>query len=303
MRLPNKTIKKIVEKSEFVDKKQLEKAVSAAEELRKSLSDILIFRGLVSEEILGQLVADYFDVSYISLKKKTIPKKVLDLVPETTARIFRVVPFQVKGNKLKLAMEDPRNLEAIEFVKRKTALEVEPCFITSQELNKALGLYKQNIKQEFAQIIEENLKKTKEVDLSNIEEAASNLPVVKILDTLLEYAMAEGASDIHLEREEEETIVRFRIDGLLRDVLTIPKEMHSALVARIKILSGLKIDEHRIPQDGRFKFKKDKNFISLRVSILPSFYGENIVMRLLEESRRPLSLEELGFNGKKLVSF
>lgn len=299
--LPDETIRKIVEQSDFVDKDKLEEAIKISQELRKPLSEILIFKGLLSEEVLGQLIADHFDVPFISLKKKTIPKEILSLIPETTARIFRVVPVEVRGDKVKLGMEDPRNLEAIEFVKRKTGFEVIPCFVTTEDLNKSLGFYKANIKERFGQIIRETVQKTGVIDVTDVRKAASDIPVVKVLDTLLEYAMTEVASDVHLELEEEETIARFRVDGFLRDILTLPKEIHSALVARIKILAGLKIDEHRVPQDGRFKFKSNTEYISLRVSILPSFYGENVVMRILPESKRPLSLEELGMTGRSLT--
>lgn len=300
MRLPDKTIREIVEKSGFVDKSKLAEVEKSARELNKPLTEALVFKGLLSEEVLGQLIAEHFKVPHASLKKKKISEKLLALVPETTARIFRVVPVELKKNVLKLGMEDPRNLEAIEFVKRKTGYEVEPCYISPEALNKILGQYKQNIKQEFDKIIAENAKKTKVGKTADVEKAASDIPVVKALDTLLDYAIAEGTSDLHLELEEEETIVRFRVDGLLRDVLTLPKDLHAALIARIKILAGLKIDEHRIPQDGRFKFESDKEYISLRVSVLPSFYGENAVMRLLRESARPLSLEELGLMGNSL---
>lgn len=302
MRLPNEKIEQIIEKSGFVAKEKLSDAMRSSEELRKPLSETIIFKGFLSEEVLGQLIADYFKVPYISLKKKKASFDVLSLIPETTARTFRVIPVSLENKKIKLGMEDPRNLEAIEFVKRKTGYEVIPCYVSHEDLNKALGLYKRNIKEEFAGIIEENTKKTKLAKITaDIEKAANDIPVVKVLDTLLEYAMAEGASDLHLELEEKETIVRFRIDGLLRDILTLPSNLQAALVARIKILSGLKIDEHRLPQDGRFKFASDREGISLRVSVLPSFFGENVVMRLLAESARPLSLEELGLTGKSLL--
>jgi type IV pilus assembly protein PilB len=301
MHLSNKLVKDIVTKSGFVNSKKLEEAVVSSKDLGKPLSETLVFKGLLSEEVLGNIIAEYFKVPYASLKKKRIPEEILSLVPERTSRTFRIIPISLKDNVLKLGMEDPRNLEAIEFVKRKTGYEVIPSFISSEELNKALGQYKQNIKREFDKIIQNNAKKSNLSKIANVEKAASDVPVVKVLDTLLDYSLAEGASDLHLELEEEETIVRFRVDGLLRDVLTLPKELQAALIARIKILSGLKIDEHRVPQDGRFKFESDKEYISLRVSILPSFYGENAVLRLLRESARPLSLEELGMMGDSLA--
>lgn len=300
MRLPDKLIKEIVEKSKYVDEASLLSAAKSSEELRKPLSETLVFKGLLSDEILGELVADHFKVSYYSLAKKRVKEDVLRLVPETTSRNFRVIPLELTKNTLKLGMEDPRNLEAIEFVKRKTGYTVEPTLVTSEELNKALGFYKKNIKDEFGDIIRINADKTIHNKHEDVEKSATELPVIKVLNTLLEYAVVEGASDIHIEFGEDESIVRFRVDGFLRDVLTLPVGIHPAVVARIKILSGLKIDEHRLPQDGRFKFQSDDETISLRVSVLPSFYGENIVMRILRESSRPLSLEELGLTGSSL---
>ena len=300
MRLPDKLIKEIVGESKYVDEEKLVDAARSSSELRKPLAETLVFKGLLSDEILGKLIAEHFKVPYYSLRAKKVSKEMLELLPETTARNFRVIPLELVKNKLKLGMEDPRNLEAIEFVKRKTGYSVEPMLVTSDELNKALGSYKKDIEDEFSEIIKKNANRTSHKKLENMEKAATDVPVVKVLDTLLEYASAEGASDVHIEREEDESIVRFRVDGFLKDVLTLPTDIHPAVVARIKILSGLKIDEHRVPQDGRFKFKSDEELISLRVSVLPSFYGENIVMRILRESSRPLSLEELGLTGSSL---
>ncbi|NCN58497.1 hypothetical protein COW99_06200 [Candidatus Roizmanbacteria bacterium CG22_combo_CG10-13_8_21_14_all_38_20] len=301
MRLPDKLIKEIVEESKYVDQDKLAAAALSSSELGMPLSETLVFKGLLSDEILGKLVAEHFKVPYYSLQKKRVSEEMLALLPETTARNFRVIPLELIKNRLKLGMEDPRNLEAIEFVKRKTGYSIEPTLVTSDELNVALGSYKKNINEEFSEIIKKNADKTSRAKLEDVEKAAIDVPVVKVLDTLLEYATAEGASDIHIEHGEDESIVRFRVDGFLKDVITLNTDLHPPVVARIKILSGLKIDEHRVPQDGRFKFKSDDEIISLRVSILPSFYGENIVMRILRESARPLSLEELGLTGSSLV--
>jgi type IV pilus assembly protein PilB len=196
-------------------------------------------------------------------------------------------------------MLDPSDLEAREFVKRKTGLKLKIFYVASLDLASAIGQYKRNIKQVFTKIIEENVQKST-TNISDEAKSATDLPVIKILDTILEFAAAEGASDIHMEVLEAEFLIRFRVDGVLRDILTLPKTIHPAIVARIKILSDLKIDEHRIPQDGRFKFKINENFIALRVSILPAFFGENIVLRILAESARPQSLEELGLSGHNL---
>ena len=198
-------------------------------------------------------------------------------------------------------MENPEDFEALEFAKRHTGLTIVPHFTTKEVLNAALGQYKKSINEDFQRIISENLKKaspgTVEEDLAR---AAEEVPIVKILDTIISYSLAERASDIHIETMSEEVVVRFRIDGVLRDIIKLQRGVEAALVARIKILSNLKIDEHRVPQDGRYKFSLDDEVVSLRISIIPSFYGENVVMRLLQEGARPLSLEELGLTGHNL---
>ncbi|MCJ7827958.1 GspE/PulE family protein, partial [Patescibacteria group bacterium] len=262
------------------------------------LADILIFRGLINEQSFGQLVAEYYEVPFASLRHRVIPLETLQLIPENLARSYRIIPFEKKDDQLLLAMEDPEDLEALELAKRQTGLKVKPYYCTPDAIAKNLSQYKKNIRKDFDKIIAENVKKTKSSKEKDLNRVAADVPVIKILDTILQYAVAEGASDVHVEMMEKELVVRFRIDGLLRDIISLPKAVHAAIVARVKVLANLKIDEHRIPQDGRFKFQIDEDFISLRVSIIPAFYGENIVMRLLFESARPLSLEELGLSGR-----
>jgi type IV pilus assembly protein PilB len=297
--LPEK-LKEIVLKAGFISEEDFNKAVRVAKELERPLVDVLIFRGLINEQSLGQLVAEHFKVPFAALRHKVIPLEILSLIPENSARSYKILPFEKTDKELHLAMEDPEDFEAIEFAKRQSGLKIKPFFATSEALTKGTSQYKKNIRQEFAKIITENVKKTKAKRITgkNLAKAASDVPVVKILDTILEYAIAERASDIHIELLEIELVVRYRIDGLLRDIVSLPREIHPAIVARVKVLTHLKIDEHRVPQDGRFKFQIAEDFISLRVSIIPAFYGENVVMRLLFESARPLSLEELGLQGK-----
>jgi type IV pilus assembly protein PilB len=294
----------ILEKSGVIKKEDLDEAYQSSQELERSLTDILVFRGLVSEDALGELVAKQLQVPFISLKNRVVPDETLDLVPSNLARHYRIIPFEKTKDSLSLAMEDPNNFEAIEMVRRRTGLSVNVFFISKGDLARALNQYKRDIEKNFKAIIAENVKKTAalkgEVELKKLLELASELPVVKILDTLLEYAVAENASDLHLETQADVLMIRLRIDGKLHDILTLPKEIHPAIVARIKILSNLKIDEHRIPQDGRFKFQIDEALIAIRVSIIPAFLGECVVLRLLSESSRPLSLEELGLSGNNL---
>lgn len=295
------TLKQIILKSGFVSEADFNAALKTADELKKPISDVLIIRGIISEEILGQLIAEHYKVPFVNLHSKVIPAEVLKTVPEQAAATFRLIPFGIEDSTLLLAMEDPGDLEAREFVKRKTGMHLKLHYVSAPDLNQALGQYKKNITEAFTSIIDENVAKTKEKSKGvDVAKLATDLPVVKILDTILEYAYAENASDVHFEASEKNFLVRFRIDGVLQDVLNLPKTIHPAIVARIKILSRLKIDEHRIPQDGRFKFKIKDTDIALRVSILPAFFGENIVLRLLPESARALSLEELGLSGKNL---
>ncbi len=296
MLLPE-VLKTILVQSKFIAEKDFEQAVKTASDLKKPLVDILIFQGLVSEELLGHLIAEYYKVPYVKVKHKRIALEVLQIIPEEAARSFRMIPFAMENNLLQVAMENPQDLAAIEFIKRKTNYPLKLFFTLPPEISRALGQYKRNIKIIFKDIIDENVKKTT-IDRADIGKAATEVSVIKILDAILEYAAAEDASDIHWDSLEDGMLVRFRVDGVLVDIFMLPREIQPAIVARIKILSGLKIDEHRIPQDGRFKLKIADELIAFRVSILPSFYGENVVLRLLAESARPLSLKELGIQGK-----
>lgn len=299
MKLPAEDFKKILVSSGLVSEKDFNEAAQAAEDLGKEIEDVLIFRGLINEEVLGKLTAQHLKVPYLNLRHQVIPEKNLALIPEKIARSYRIIPFAVEDGKLKLGMEDPSNFEALEFARRQTGLQIVPHFATSNDLDRALGQYKRNIRAEFDRIIAENIKKTAPAE-EDLAKAAERLPIVKILDTVLEYAVAERASDVHIETFTKDVIIRFRIDGVLQDIIKLPRGIEAALVARVKVLSRLKIDEHRIPQDGRYKFMIDENVYALRVSVIPGFYGENVVMRLLPETTRPLSLEELGLTGDNL---
>jgi len=291
----------LLKASNFIKQEELDNAYQSSKDLKRPFSDILFFRGLITEDALSQLIAEKINVPYVALKNRIIPDEILYLIPENLARHYKMIPFEKDEKTLSLAMEDPENFEATELVKRRTSLQIKPFFASKLDLSKALNQYKRDLKKKFENIIAENLQKAtikEEVGEKELTKIAVDLPVVKILDALLEYAVAENASDLHLETLGDSLLVRLRIDGVLRDVLNLPREIQPAILARIKVLSNLKIDEHRIPQDGRFKFAIDDVLIALRVSIIPAFYGENIVLRVLPESARPLSLEELGINGK-----
>lgn len=298
MKLATDTLKKIIVDSGFISETEFDSANQSAQDLHKDIGDILVFRGLINEETLNKIVSEHLKVPYASVGKKSISEDTLLLVPEKLARTYRMVPFEKKDGKLSIAMENPEDFEALEFARRQTNLKIIPHYASGKDINRGLGQYKKSIKHDFDKVISENLRKASpEEDLAK---AAEKLPIIKILDTILGYAVAERASDIHIETGDQEVVVRFRIDGVLRDIVKLPKGIEAALVARIKILSNLKIDEHRIPQDGRYKFNIDEEIVALRISIIPGFYGENVVARILHETARPLSLEELGLKGKGL---
>jgi type IV pilus assembly protein PilB len=298
MNLSTDVLKKILLDSGFIPEKEFDDAVETASELGKNPLDILIFRGFINEDTLSKLLSEYYGISYANIQKISIPDEVLSLIPEKIARSYRILPFAKDGGKLKLAMENPEDFEALEMAKRNTGLKIVPYYASKVDMVRAMGQYKRGIKEDFDKIIKENLKKASpEEDLAK---AAEKLPIIKILDTILSYSNAERASDIHIETQANDVIVRFRIDGILRDIIKLNRGIEDALVARIKILSNLKIDEHRIPQDGRYKFNLDDQIVSVRISIIPGFFGENVVMRLLQDTSRPLSLEELGVIGSGL---
>jgi type IV pilus assembly protein PilB len=267
---------------------------------KQEITDLLIDKKIIDEEELTKIASAFFDVEYKNLKDMgQIPKEVLLLVPEPIARRHKVIAFGKEKDKLNIGMVDPNDLETRDAIKKKTDLQVVPFLISKSSLDYGLKQYHSSLEAEFAKIVSRQEKEGATADTESVteklKEMAEEIPVVRVVDTLLEYAIFEKASDIHIEPQEKEVMVRYRIDGVLHDVMTLPKVIQPALIARIKVIANLKIDEHRLPQDGRFKVQKDNYNISFRVSVIPVFDGEKVVMRLLDESTKAMSLEELGF--------
>ena len=250
---------------------------------------------------------------------------VLKIIPEPIAKKHGVVAFRKHGMDLEVAMTDPEDLQTIEFIHKKSNLNILPRLTDSESIKSILGQYKKSIEEELGGLIqtEDGTKKSieeeakeigslegkiitspqdesHEYESENLEKAAGDLPVIKIVDTILHHSIDQGASDIHIEPTEKDVIVRYRIDGVLHDAMVLPKKLQSGVVARIKVLSNLKLDEHRLPQDGRFKIETEDYKISFRVSILPVYDGEKIVMRLLREDTTKHSLDSLGISGEAL---
>ncbi len=300
MDLNKDRLKQILVGSGYISEKDFEEAAKTSEDFGRDITDILLFRGLINEDALAKLISEHLQVPYTNVGRLVIPENVLNLIPEKVARNFWMIPFDANARELKIAMQNPQDFEAIELARRQTGLQVTPFYSSRESIRRALGQYKKNIRKDFDAVIEENIKKAPTNE--DPVKSAEKLPIIKVLDTILSYAVAERASDVHIETMAEQVVIRFRIDGVLEDIVKLDRGIENALIARIKILSNLKIDEHRIPQDGRYKFTIDDDKISLRISIIPGFYGENVVMRLLLETNRPSSLEELGLSGSILKS-
>lgn len=264
-----------------------------------SLEEYLIKKHIVTEEVLYEMVAKHLTLPYIDLKNLTIRKDILLSIPEPIAQAHQVIAFDRDQNTIKVATTDPDDLQTFEFLEKSLRAKLQIYLTSPSSFREAVKQYHQSLKAEFAKLTGGEEKK-EETGEGNLQALAEDLPVVRIVDTLLEYAIFERASDIHIEPTETQVLVRYRVDGILKDVMTLPKNVQAGLVARIKILSNLKLDEHRLPQDGRFKIKTKEYEVSFRVSIIPVFDGEKIVMRLLQESGQVLTLEQLGLQKRPL---
>ncbi len=295
--LENIDIAKILVKTKILGKAELAKYKREAQEKKMKLLDFLLSDKIIDENHTFEKIAkERYHIPFIDLANETIRKDILQLIPEPIAQSHSVIAFNKKGGKLKVATLDPTDLQTFTFIEKKVEMPLELYYTTPSSIENVLKQYHQSLRAEFEKIT----KKETAGEQEKLKEMAEDLPIIRVVDTLLEYAIFEGASDIHIEPEEKELRIRYRIDGLLREVMTLPKKVHAGLVARIKILSNLKLDEHRLPQDGRFKIETDDYKISFRVSVIPVFDGEKIVMRLLNESGRILTLEQLGFQGGPL---
>lgn len=291
-------LKKILLETKAIGKKELTLYLAEAEKRNLHLENYLTSQKIISEEQLYKTAAQFFELPYIDLKNETIRKDILFLIPEPIATTHKIVAFDKKDDILKIAAMNPENLQIFEFLAKKTNSEIEIYITSPVSLNESLKFYHKGLKAEFQELTKEN-----DEDIgggSKLKELAQDLPVIRIVDTLLEYAIFENASDIHIEPTEKEVLVRYRIDGVLKNVMTLPKSVHAGIVARIKILSNLKLDEHRLPQDSRFKISTNEYSVSFRVSVVPTYDGEKIVLRTLNEKTGIISLEQLGFHKNPL---
>ncbi|MBU1164646.1 GspE/PulE family protein [Patescibacteria group bacterium] len=295
MLISNEKIKALVSDLDLVDKKQLESLYILAKEEKKSLAKLLVEKDVVEDAQLGQLIARAVGYDFIDLNKVEIDDEVLKIVPEVVARKQKIIAFGRDKDGIKLAMANPKNLEIISLLEKKTGQEIVPFYSTERIIRTALVKYQQEIQEEFSKVINENISQAKE------GAKAEDIPVIKIVDSIINHGYENKASDIHIEPSDERTLVRFRIDGILHDIIKIPSEVHELLITRIKIMAKLRTDEHQAAQDGKISMKLESGEkIDVRVSIVPIVDGEKIVMRLLSEKSRQFSLETLGFSDVDL---
>lgn len=268
---------------------------------KQTLQQIVISNNIVSEKDLTKLYAKEIDVPFIELNPKEIKREVLTLIPERIARQYKAVIFGVKedGSKL-IAMEDPDDIQALSFLQKQLGTDIKVHITCSSEIDGALDQYRGSVGNELTKVLTTEEEENEDVEEVSEEDLAEDSPVAQTVNLVIEYAIKSGASDIHIEPRENHVLVRYRVDGILREANKLPKKILGPLVSRIKILSNLKIDERRAPQDGRFKIQVGSGVFALRVSTLPITEGEKVVMRILSESSKPATLEELGYWGTSL---
>jgi len=272
--------------------------LAESERKNQNLLDLLISAKVANASYLYQILAEALGVEIANLGSRTIDEEALRLLPEDIARQREVILFgRESDGSVSAAMLDPSDLATVEFLNQRLGLKVNPYLATPDDLNRGFSVYGSRSTTDFQKIIEENVQASLRSQTKTAEEAAADLPVVAIVDSILSYASSLRASDVHLEVMEDVTIARYRIDGILYEMIRVPKSVHNALVARVKILAGLKIDEHYKPQDGRFRYQVVNQVMDVRVSVMPTYHGEKVEMRLLEATQKPLSLEELGMLG------
>ncbi len=310
MHVDDAQIKDFIIDSGLASKAEIEEALSEAKSKKKSLSELLVSKGKFSDDDLRRMQAYILGIPFVNLKGQTLNRDILMLIPEPIARKHNIISFEKKNDSLEVAMLDTDDLQALNSIKKKVGLKILPRLTDAESMRHALLQYQKNLKDEFGDIIKnesdelkaisEKLPGDEEVSEGDLKKLAEELPVVRIVDTLLKHAIIQNASDIHIEPLEDQILVRYRIDGLLHDAMVLPKHIGASLAARIKVLSSLKLDEKRLPQDGRFKIDMNGEKVSFRVSTLPVYYGEKTVMRLLRESVSGFTLESLGFHGEGL---
>ena len=307
MQIDEEKLKKYILESALISKSDLSVLEKEAKEKKQKLSNVLLSSGKITEADLRKTEAYVLGIPYVNLEKEKIDFTVLSLIPEPIARNYNIIAYKKNEEVLEVAMLDVEDMPVIDFIKKRSGFKILPRLTDAASIRSALVQYRKSLQVEFGNIIQKEAASLKaigkdegEKSEAELKEMAEDLPVVKIVDSLIFHAILQNASDIHIEPGETELTVRYRIDGILHDAMVLEKKAASGVTARIKVLSNLKLDEKRLPQDGRFKIDQNGEKVSFRVSTLPTFFGEKTVIRILKENAHGFSLESLGFHGDGL---
>ncbi len=299
MRLSDSTVEQLLIKKGKITDEQLAHIKDEQKQSNRPLQDLVVRNEIISEKDITKLYAEYADIPFAEIDPKEVDKTILETLPEKIARQYSAVVFAMDGETKHLAMEDPDDMQAVDFLQKQIGSNYKLFVATKENILQVLENYRDGVAEELSDVIAIQEEESSKEEVSE-EDIAENSPIAKTVNLILEYAIRSSASDIHIEPREEFLQVRYRIDGVLREANKLPRTVQAALVSRIKILSNLKIDERRVPQDGRFKVTVAGKKYALRVSTLPISEGEKVVMRILDESNRALTLEELGYWGWSL---
>ncbi|MDP1743217.1 MAG: GspE/PulE family protein, partial [Candidatus Amesbacteria bacterium] len=292
--LPDALIAKVLIKSKLLDEKKIEEIVAYAKNSNIALEDAIQEKSSVTDEQCGQALAAYFKLPFVNLSKQSISDDAIGVVPNRVMRKQKIVVFERDKTSLKVAIADPSNTQVIEMLAKKTGLKVLAHFATFRDIQSALLVYQGDLQKLVDNIMAEDIGRTAEAILEDP-------PVARIVDAIIETAYQNRASDIHIEPEEDSCLVRYRIDGVLQDQMRVPKKIHERIMTRIKVLSGLRTDEHMAAQDGKMRDKLEEENLDIRVSILPIADGEKAVLRLLSSRSRQYTLKDLGMSDLDLA--
>lgn len=297
-------LKSFLSDAGLVSAKDFDAAEKEAKDNGKTVGEILTAKNAIGEDELRRTYAYILGIPFVSLVGTLIKYETLSEIPEPVARRNNIIAYSKKGDELEVAMLDTDDLAAIDFIKKKTHLKVLPRLTDVASIKGALKQYQRGLKDNLGDVIERETavlaQGAPEGAEQDLKQVAEGVPAVRIVDTLLRHANAQGASDIHIEPLEHSLLIRYRIDGILHDAMELPKHAAAAITARIKVLASMKLDEKRLPQDGRFTAEGEGEKVSLRVSILPTYFGEKVVMRLLRDNVSGFTLESVGFHGLAL---
>lgn len=302
MRISDSVIENVLSQAGLATPEQISVLKSEAERLHRPIQEMVLDRQLTDEKSLIQAYAAYSQIEYVEIDARDVSPDILNKIPERVARQYNAVVYKVdEDGIIYLAMEDPDDIQAVNFLQKQLGENLKISIATKDNIASVLENYRGDVNKELAEAIDVQ-RVDEEPSLENVdaEDVSENSPVAQTVNLLLEYAIRSNASDIHIEPREDYVQIRYRVDGILKEVNRLPRNVSAALISRIKILANLKIDERRVPQDGRFKIKVAGRQFALRVSTLPIADGEKIAMRVLNESTSSLTLEELGFWGQSL---